>query len=671
MRTHPATAAVGSCAALVPYARAVRRAQSFLHRARFSSFQLFNIVISLAGALALVLAAGCMAPIGATRVSPRQAYLDLHQNALNSSHYSDDAAEVLHRYDLEKEFKDDPDAAFKQLQDTALRDGRRDVLYALCELNYFTAARVSRSVKPWEPRQARDYYFTCAIYAYLYLLGESEQGRPNPFDRRIRAACEFYNRGLALGLIVKGNTNALVELSSGQRQTLPGSVEVQYTQPGFPLPVAMIAELYSADEFIVRGLTVRNRNSGLGAPLIAVSHPQGEFQEQRRVPVTVFLRLDGDLRAWSAGTLKASLELYSGFETRQVEVNGRPVPLQTDTTAPIAHGLNNSAIWKLGFAQFFSSEERVKTGVRLMQPYVPGRIPVVFVHGTASSPVWWAEMWNTLTADPVLRKRYQFWMFNYASGNPITYSASLLRNGLLSKIHDFDPEGKDPALRQMVIIGHSQGGLLAKLTATDTGDKIWKLTSDKSIDDLNVDVRTRELLRTNLFFTPLPCVKRVVFIATPHRGSYKNSPFVQALLRPFMSLRKELVTLSSSWLKAQEQLRLPKAARKGIPTSLTGMATDNPFMLTLADIPVAPGIKANSIIAIQGNAQPPKGADGVVTYTSAHVDYAESEFIVRSFHSCQDKPPTIEEVRRILLEHLRGFSDQTPRQASASGPVSP
>ena len=30
------------------------------------------------------------------------------------------------------------------------------------------------------------------------------------------------------------------------------------------------------------------------------------------------------------------------------------------------------------------------------------------------------------------------------------------------------------------------------------------------------------------------------------------------------------------------------------------MATDNPFMLTLADIPIAPGIKANSIIAIQG-----------------------------------------------------------------------
>ena len=31
------------------------------------------------------------------------------------------------------------------------------------------------------------------------------------------------------------NTNALVELDSGVRQTSPGPVEVQFTQPGFPV----------------------------------------------------------------------------------------------------------------------------------------------------------------------------------------------------------------------------------------------------------------------------------------------------------------------------------------------------------------------------------------------------------------------------------------------------
>jgi hypothetical protein len=120
-----------------------------------------------------------------------------------------------------------------------------------------------------------------------------------------------------------------------------------------------------------------------------------------------------------------------------------------------------------------------------------------------------------------------------------------------------------------------------------------------------------------------------------------------------MSFPSDLMQASASLIKLKDTLNLPPALRKGVPTSLNGMATDNPFMLTLADIPTAPGIHANSIIAIKGDDQPPAGADGVVQYTSAHVDYAESEFIVRSGHSCQMNPLTIEEVRRILLMNLK------------------
>ena len=215
-----------------------------------------------------------------------------------------------------------------------------------------------------------------------------------------------------------------------------------------------------------------------------------------------------------------------------------------------------------------------------------------------------------------------------------------------------DPDDRDEALRRMVVIGHSQGGLLAKLTATDTGDKLWRLVSETNIDELQVDVPTRELLRSNFFFKPLPCVSRVVFIATPHRGSYRNTRFVQRVLNSFISIPREMADDFAGVMKLKDTVRLPASVRNGVPSSLAGMSTDNPFILTLADIPVAPGIKCNSIIAIQGDDQPPKGNDGVVEYTSAHVDYAESEFIVRSGHSCQGNPLTIEEVRRILLENL-------------------
>jgi len=73
----------------------------------------------------------------------------------------------------------------------------------------------------------------------------------------------------------------------------------------------------------------------------------------------------------------------------------------------------------------------------------------------------------------------------------------------------------------------------------------------------------------------------------------------------------------------------------------------------LAKMPVAPGVKAHSIIAIDGDEEPPSGNDGVVEYKSAYQEGVESEYIVRSGHSCQGHPLTIEEVRRILLEHLK------------------
>jgi pimeloyl-ACP methyl ester carboxylesterase len=601
-------------------------------------------------AVVLLTLAGCVTPIGADKVSARQAYKHLHQNALNSSRCSAETVKVLHRYDLDEAFEKDPDATLEKLQTIACTDDRRDLLYALSELNYQNAERQRRSVKPGVPRLARNSYFASAIYAYLYLFGEANQPPPSPFDIRVRVAGDLYNWGLAQGLIV--NTNALVEMDGGPRQTPPGLVEVQFTQPGFPWDLDLIKAFYSADEFIVRGLSTRNRDSGLGAPLIAVTDKFGKFQEQLRAPATVFLRVSGNVRDWSAGKLTATLELYSVFDATDVKVNGQTVPLQTDTTAPIAQGLNNSPIWSLGLAQFFSAGLQNKTGIRRMQPYIPGRIPVVFVHGTASSPVWWAEMWNTLRADPVIRERYQFWMFNYASGNPITYTAGILRNDLTDTAKELDPDGKDAALQHMVVIGHSQGCLLAKLTATDTGDKLWRLVSQTNIDELNVDVPMRELLRSNFFFKPLPCVSRVVFIATPHRGSYQNTKFVQRFLTRFMEFPSDLMDASASLLKLKDTIKLPPSVRNGIPSSLAGMDTDNPFMLALADIPVAPGIKCNSIIAIKGDDQPPNGADGVVKYTSAHVDYAESEFIVRSGHSCQGNPLTIEEVRRILLENL-------------------
>jgi triacylglycerol esterase/lipase EstA (alpha/beta hydrolase family) len=129
-------------------------------------------------------------------------------------------------------------------------------------------------------------------------------------------------------------------------------------------------------------------------------------------------------------------------------------------------------------------------------------------------------MFNELDNDPRIRERFQFWFFAYNSGNPIPYSALQLRDALQETVQRLDPEGKDPALRQMVVIGHSQGGLLTKMIAIDTDTQLWNALSTKPLDELKLQEQSRELLRRAFFLKPLPFVRRVVFIATPQRGSY-------------------------------------------------------------------------------------------------------------------------------------------------------
>jgi pimeloyl-ACP methyl ester carboxylesterase len=608
--------------------------------------------------------------MGADMASTKEVYLQVYGNAISDGKLSASTRAVLQRYDQWKQFTRSPDATLQLLHQKAVETEDRDLLYALAELNFTEGERLRHSIKPWEPRDARDYYLASAVYAWFFIFQSPTNSLNFAFDDRFRSACDLYNTSLGWALTGWRATNAVALLQSGSRKLPVGQMEMNFSQPGFPWPLTMVTNFIIADQFKVRGLTVRNRHAGLGAPLIAVGQTSVTNRQARNVPATVFLRVEGSLADLASNQCRASLELYSPFVTNQVPVGIQTIPLETDMTAPLAYGLNQSFLWGLGRLQFLSADEQIPSGVYLTRTYQAGRIPVVFVHGTFSSPIWWAEMMNTLNADPVLRERYQFWYFIYNSGNPIVYSAGKLRDSLTAKIKQLDPEGKDQALQQMVVIGHSQGGLLTKMTAMDTGDKLWRLVSTNRVEDYNITKAQKDLIQKALFLKPLPFVKEVVFISTPHRGSYRIGGLLQKLARNLVTLPTKLVNQGKELIGLQEKLNLPPQL-KTTPTSLDSMSPKNPFLMTMAEIPTAPGVKAHSIIAIQTKGDYHSGNDGVVSYQSAHVDYAESELVVRSGHSCQDKPATIEEVRRILQEHLKDLPSSTTEQNTMPATANP
>ena len=89
-----------------------------------------------------------------------------------------------------------------------------------------------------------------------------------------------------------------------------------------------------------------------------------------------------------------------------------------------------------------------------------------------------------------------------------------------------------------------------------------------------------------------------------------------------------------------------------LPNAVENMSPGHPFLRALNDLAIDPGITAHSIIAVLGDGPVTGKTDRVVAYESAHIDGVESKKIVRSGHSTQGHPETIEEVRRILREHI-------------------
>jgi pimeloyl-ACP methyl ester carboxylesterase len=291
------------------------------------------------------------------------------------------------------------------------------------------------------------------------------------------------------------------------------------------------------------------------------------------------------------------------------------------------------------------------TGLSLLSPYARGKIPVVFIHGLWSNPATWHRMIAALEADSIIKGHYQFWTFGYSTGDPIPYSAHLLRRDLDEARRKLDSDHSDAAFDRMVIVGHSMGGLLTKMMAVDAGDHLWRAVSERPFGELQGEKEDIDLFRGGLLFGARPEVRRVVYIATPHRGSHLDRG-------PLQHIGTRLVRTPDPLRVAHDRLMARNGPtffrdhfRNGVPSSIEELEWGSPILTGLAGLTSAPALKVHSIIAVRPGSPPGDRTDGLVSYASAHVDGVASEKVVATGHLCQDHPEVIAEVRRILAEH--------------------
>ncbi len=462
------------------------------------------------------------------------------------------------------------------------------------------------------------------------------------------SALALYNRATAdlaadLPSLIRQEQNSgtlsLKDPGSGQMNRLqleserPGEYRANYFQ-----------KILVADRVDKKGMRDNVIRAGLGGPTVGIRHSSGvgtappRLEPLKGIRATVTAVLDFD----RSGSGAVRLRLLDPTKIDQVVLNGKSYPLAADYTAAEASYGRINEIW-IGFMNMIRGEHmRGSAGLLLLQPYDPEKIPVIFVHGLLSSAYAWRNVANSLSVDPEIRRRYQFWVFSYSTGNPIAYSALLLRQDLAYAEQTYH-------FNQVILIGHSMGGILSRLQVTNTGRVLWDGIFGPKADRVYASQPQDSVLKQALIFSANPEVKRVIFVATPHRGSTLSTGSIGALGMRLIRLPLKVVNaIPRAAIAALTPDNDPKKFRA--PNSIAGLSPKNPLLLALDKLPLqAPH---NSIIGDRGRGDTPNSSDGVVPYWSSHLNTAQSELIVPTDHGAMNHPRAVEEMRQILLRQL-------------------
>jgi pimeloyl-ACP methyl ester carboxylesterase len=574
---------------------------------------------------------------------------------------SERTQKIVRRYDLERL---DSKERLEKLEEEIAKEPLADKLCAYAELSYLAGKLAERQERV---NQAVDLYAASVAHAYWFLFDPQYDRSRNPYDPQFRGACDIYNGSLEGLLRYAKITEKLKPGETFTFDTDSQHYEVEVVSRG-----AWHEDDFEGFEFVsgydIKNLANRHHTYGLGVPLIAVrrAHSDMEPAEKYYPPglsfaVTAFLQVTtplGGIR--QEGQPKhCVLELYDPLPSKDIDLVGRRVPLETDLTTPLAFFLANKQFQEqknISTAAFFEVDSaKALQGMFMVEPFDPKKIPVLMVHGLWSSPVTWMDMFNDLRSFPEIREQYQFWFYLYPTGQPFWIAARQLREDLANVRQTVDPQHKSIALDQMVLVGHSMGGLVSKLQTVDSGDEYWKLLTDQPFSELKADDETRERLAGTVFFHPNPSIRSVVTIGTPHRGSDFANDYTRWLGRKFIKLPAIMVNATQGLTRSNPGF-FKNTDLLTISTSIDSLAPTSPVLPLVLNSPTAPWTKYHNVVGVAENegivSSFGVGGDGIVTYESAHLDNVASEVSVAADHlNIHRHPRTILHVRQVLLDH--------------------
>jgi pimeloyl-ACP methyl ester carboxylesterase len=428
-----------------------------------------------------------------------------------------------------------------------------------------------------------------------------------------------------------------------------------------------VLALHPVAEYRAKPLSRQYRTSGWGVPVVIERRPAtGRYAEEQFLAPKTLFAATALVRPGPAGG--AVLELFDPLHPDALAAVAAPAPLARDLSAPFAFRVVSSPEMVNDWLSFFGIDMPTEQGLFFLEPYQPGKIPVVMVHGLLSNPIAWVDMANDLRATPGFSERFQLWAFRYDTGDPFLASASRLRHDLGRAATTVG--AGDPALDQMVLVGHSMGGLISELQASSSEDRLWNSVANRPLPAIITTHETRMTLQDMFFFDPQPNVRCVISLAAPHEGS-------NWAVRPIGRLGSALAWQEPDRVARHAQLLADNPGvfsdemAERVPTSVDMLKPQSAILRAIASLPAAPCVRFHTVF---GYGQPnlAEGAgDGIVSIESALSPRATSQVGVDASHmNIHRKLEAGAEVLRVLEEQWAAFAGgghgrgATPRAAA-------
>ncbi|MBV8351594.1 MAG: hypothetical protein JOZ21_04900 [Verrucomicrobia bacterium] len=496
-------------------------------------------------------------------------------------------------------------------------------------------------------RIAEQRYLSVALKAWAALQAAGDQSDPNLLEIHNQALAN-YLQFLSPGDLAIGTADELVD--GRHIKVILRDESKPDGPPGFD-------QLVPSERLTIRGLRERYVHAGLGGRLVCQQEPDRVCALGRyAVPEKQQVARSAVFRVVSLPEGRIEILLVDPSKTERIELDGRLWEVGGDFSAPFAAMVSRTRFIFQRWQGLFRMEHYAdRQGIFFLEPYDPGKIPVLMVHGILSSPLMWRDLTNRIMADPVVQKKYQIWQYTYATGYPILTSAGMLRQQLDGVNVALQRTGLSPH-RPTVLIGHSLGGLLVKTMVSDSHDLIWNQFFRVSPDRLNLTRTDRDWVEQLMFFKPRHDISRVIFMASPFKGSKTADLILFRLSSRFVRFPAELeghhhrvFTLNRSLMVPSKENRLI-AERQ--PSSIDLLSPESPDSIALGQLKVAPWIPFHLIIGVRHGSNVRRSSDGIVAYSSSHLEGAQSELDVKTGHNVTHSPKTEEEVLRILNLNL-------------------